>query len=92
MDGVQSPENRRERLSSASEHRTVELHDVDISERPKEHLAPIGNLFVGQERTKAMSIEGAQALDLRQRAGHSPLEGLPLRKAFRLTEDDSKQN
>jgi hypothetical protein len=89
---IQRPEDRRERLSGASEDHPVELHDVDVSERPKEHLSPIGDLLVGHERTKAMPIEGAEALDLRQCTRHSPFDRLPLGEVFPLTEDDPEKN
>jgi hypothetical protein len=46
---VQGSEDRRERLSGASEDQTIELHDVDVVERPKQHLPPIGDLLVGEE-------------------------------------------
>lgn len=85
---VQGSEDRRKRLSGASEDHPVQLHDVDVSERPKEHLSPIGNLLVGQERTKAMPIEGAEAFDLRQCTRHSPFDRFPLEEMFPLTEDD----
>lgn len=89
---VQRPEDRGERLSGANEDHPVELQDVDVSKRLKEHLSPIGDLLVGQERTEAMTIEGAEALDLRQRTRHSPIDRLPFGETFPLTEDDPEKN
>ena len=87
---IQRPEDGRKRLSSASENQPVELHHIDVSERSKEDFPSIGDLLVGQERAKAMPIEGAETFDLCKGAGHSPFDRLPLEEALGLTEDDAQ--